>query len=127
MKAHNNITLKFIMDTPMNRLKFTDFAFVKSGRDKWSSMKLDALQELMPPNDVQYLVRTFNGATQDITVALRWYQRGLTDVEKLVRLVKTKNEVALNAMSSNDNADYDIDRLKEKRGPYYEKDGHQIW
>jgi len=88
----------YILQTPMESLRFGDFAALKSGRDRFSKLRLPALREMVPDNSFTSGTKAFDNDKQ-LAACLRWVLRGLP-VEKAIRKVKTDEEVTRNAIGS---------------------------
>lgn len=81
----------------MSKLKFKDFMALKTyGRDKYSNIKLEVLQQIVSSDIVQIALKEFPEDKANQTTMLRWICRGL-HVDKAIRKVKTDMEVSLNA------------------------------
>jgi ribonuclease HI len=83
-----------IVKTPMESLRFRDFASLKvGGRDQFSRIPLDRLKELVRDHSVVSEAIQDESATAS---CLRWMLRGLP-LDKAIRKVRTDLEVAENA------------------------------
>lgn len=80
-----------------SRAKFRDYAELKSGRDKFSAMKTDALLEHLAINDTPNKIKSLDISNQQ--KVLRWMARGLPE-DMAIRKVKTDLEISENANSS---------------------------
>ena len=79
-------------------LKFKDFRNLKSGRDKYSNMRIDQLAELIDVDDFCELFFVLEYEDY-VASACRWILRGLC-FEKALRKVAVDIEVSLNAKCS---------------------------
>lgn len=86
--------LTYVITTPMDRLRFRDFARLKvGGRDEYSGIRLPRLKELVPQHaEVEQTV----GDDSAVATCLRWMLRGLP-LDKAIRKVRTDLEIAENA------------------------------
>jgi ribonuclease HI len=85
-----------IENTPMESLSFKDFLQLKSGRDRFSKMKLADLKTAVSHSDCQSVSSVFADDPKAEATCLRWILRGLT-AEKAIRKIKTDAEVASKA------------------------------
>ncbi len=90
-------SLQRIIETPIDRLKFRDFARLKSGRDRYSAMRLPLLREAV--DEHQAVTEVFADDTEAEAKCLRWFLRGL-DAAKAIRKVKTDREITANVLRS---------------------------
>lgn len=88
-----------VIQTPMNSLRFRDFVTLKSGRDCWSAMRLNALRELVAIDDVRQVTDEWADDEREQAKCLRWIVRGLP-LDKAIRKVRTDAEVRDNAISA---------------------------
>jgi hypothetical protein len=82
------------------KAKFGDFVALKSGRDEFSSMKLDALVEAVGAPEVEEIRATFAGlgsdqSTIETAKTIRWMLRGLP-LKMALRKTEVDREVTLN-------------------------------
>ena len=93
-----------INSTKENKLKFKDFAGLKTGGiDKYSRAKAEVLEEELPKETVDFLRGEFPTDTdseKEYVSALRWAARGLLP-NHAARKVKTDCEIANNAIGVN--------------------------
>jgi ribonuclease HI len=95
----NKSQLERIIDTPMEALRFRDFANLKvGGWDGFSRLKLNSLQKRVPPETFTTVASEFEDSSKQAT-CLRWCLRGLP-VEKAIRKVKTDIEIGENVRAS---------------------------
>jgi hypothetical protein len=87
--------LEYVVQAPMDALRFKHFVALKSGRDEFSRLRLSKLIELAG-EDAAAIASEYIDDDKSIAACLRWVLRGLP-VEKAVRKVKTDLEVAENA------------------------------
>lgn len=78
--------LQYVIQTPMERLRFRDFMELKCGWDEYSKLRLPALREMVP--DHQLVDVTLEGDDKQIAACLRWMLRGLP-IDKAIRKVNT--------------------------------------
>lgn len=93
-------TVREVEDRPMESLRFRDFARLKSGRDKFSAMRLPELLALVVPSaeTLAALTAQFPEETDQAKV-LRWMARGLS-ADKAMRKVATDLEITANAVDA---------------------------
>jgi hypothetical protein len=89
--------IKKINETPMERLRFADFANLKvgGGKDAYSRLSYARLIEMIDEATLATLTEQL-GDSASVAKAIRWHLRGLTS-DKAIRKVKTDAEVSLNA------------------------------
>lgn len=80
---------------PMEQLRFKHFANLKSGRDKFSRLKLAQLREMISAEAYEAVVAEF-GDGKTAEKCLRWICRGLNS-DKAIRKVHTDLEIGGNA------------------------------
>lgn len=88
--------LDYVIRTPMERLKFRDFARLKSGRNDMSNLRLPQLRRLVP--DHAAVDAVFEKDAQRAS-CLRWVLRGLP-LDKAIRKVETDAEIAASAIEA---------------------------
>lgn len=76
-----------------NIAKFKDYANLKSGRDKYSRMKYDALKSLISTSDFNVLKEEFHDDAS-IASAIRWLLRGLPLKSTIHKLNVDKEVIA---------------------------------
>lgn len=77
------------------KLRFRDFAALKTyGRDKVSSMKMDALKDVVTGEELEKIQGSV--CEEDIITTLRWIKRGLL-VNHAIHKVKVDREITNNA------------------------------
>ena len=81
--------IRRLNETPMEQLRFRDFAHLKSGHDAYSRMSLATLREGVSLADREIL----DALGDDAIKGYRWLARGL-DAERAVRKVKTDREIS---------------------------------
>lgn len=86
--------LQYVIQTPMDRLRFRDFMELKCGWDEYSKLRLPALREMAPEHE---LVDVVFEDDKQIAACLRWMLRGLR-IDKAIRKVNTDEEIARNAI-----------------------------
>lgn len=93
-------TVQEVEDRPMEMLRFRDFARLRSGRDRFSAMRLPELQATVGPSaeTLAALAAEFP-AQADQAKVLRWMARGLSP-DKAMRKVATDIEIAQNAIDA---------------------------
>jgi hypothetical protein len=87
--------LQYVIQTPMEHLRFRDFMELKCGWDEYSKLRLPALREMAPEHELVDVVLEEN--ERQIAACLRWMLRGLP-IDKAIRKVQTDEEVARNAI-----------------------------
>ena len=90
-KKIDSATAKF---KRIKKPKFKDFLQLKSGRDKFSSMKFSALSEQVEPTVLTEIRNDFEDET-NAAKALRWHLRGLS-VKDAIHKINVDLEVAIN-------------------------------
>ncbi len=88
-------TVDYIAVTPMDQLRFKDFAKLRSGRDQFSAMRITALQGAVSFADREQIELAF-AEPCDQSKAYRWILRGLP-LDKAIRKVRTDQEITANA------------------------------
>ena len=93
-----------IKNTPMDQLRFRDFAALKvpKGSDEYSRKRHATLLKMLDERDVALIDAAFaDGDTPQThqAAAYRWCLRGL-DAEKAIRKVKTDLEIRDNAIGA---------------------------
>jgi ribonuclease HI len=96
--------MQVVCSTPLDKLRFRDFARLKSGRDQYSKLRLPALAALVDP-EARKLAEAEFGRDRERAKCLRWVLRGLP-VAAAVCKVKVDLEIT--------------DRAIEKRLEVYE-------
>lgn len=88
-----------VASAPMDQLRFRDFMSLKSGYDKFSRLKHNALISLVDNEVVEKVTEECQGDIATIDKTIRWILRGLP-LDKAIRKVKTDLEVAENAIKA---------------------------
>lgn len=84
-----------INNSAPGKLKFRDFAALKTyGRDKVSSMKMDALKDVVSGEELEKIQGSV--CEEDVITTLRWIKRGL-NVDHAIHKVKVDREITNNA------------------------------
>jgi ribonuclease HI len=79
--------------------KFSDFAKLKSGYDRFSDLTLANLQKISP-SEISNTVKAYMYDEYWQAKALRWYLRGLP-INLAIKKILVDQEISLNAMSKN--------------------------
>ncbi len=88
-------SVDYVAATPIERLRFKDFAKLKSGRDQFSVMRIAALQGAVSFANREQIELAF-AEPCDQSKAYRWILRGLPS-DKAIRKVRTNQEITANA------------------------------
>lgn len=91
----SSIEIQKLNNRNINSIKFKDMMSLKSGRDKFSSLKYEKLIEGLDNNIIDNIKKEFNEDIPNVEKTLRWIKRGLKP-ELSIRKVKTDLEVAEN-------------------------------
>ncbi|MHA1253722.1 MAG: hypothetical protein ACTSRP_27395, partial [Candidatus Helarchaeota archaeon] len=95
VKPSTREAISKLNNTPMNKLRFKDFARLKvGGFDKFSKMKMDKLDSIISAED-KILIENELTDENLILQAKRWVARGL-EVRKSIRKVKTDQTIKNN-------------------------------
>jgi ribonuclease HI len=105
-------TLQVARSTPADKLRFRDLAGLKSGRDRYSKLRLPALSEMVDAEARRLVEAEFR--EEDRARVYRWMLRGLP-VAAAVRKVKVDLEIAENARGRARKRRGDWDDLDEGR------------
>lgn len=90
--------IRYIQGCSMDALRFRDFARLRSGRDRFSLMRISELQDLVGlPAETQGTVASKFPAQADQAKVLRWMARGLS-LDKAMWKVTTDLEIAQNVI-----------------------------
>jgi ribonuclease HI len=76
--------------------KFKDYANLKSGRDEFTSKKINDLKKLIPEESIKEIDKNWDGNDTYLAKVYRWYLRGLP-VEMALKKVRTDAEIEENA------------------------------
>lgn len=84
-----------------NKAKFRDFADVRSGRDRFSSVKLTELRDAVPTASVEFALSRMSKVAEtdrdaELAKTLRWMLRGLP-ADMAIRKTEVDREITLNA------------------------------
>ncbi|MBX9790525.1 MAG: hypothetical protein K2Y37_16520 [Pirellulales bacterium] len=93
-----SMDIENLNSSPIETLRFSDFAGLKSGRDEFSPLSLEQLRERVTAIDVEKVSESFPDLKSQAN-CLRWILRGL-DTDKAIRKVKTDAEVSANSAYS---------------------------
>lgn len=83
--------LEKLKSWPIDKLRRSDFAAVKSGRDSVSAMPKAQLIAVALPHDYEKICVTFDKEKYQLSV-LRWMQRGLS-LDKAIRKIEEDREI----------------------------------
>ncbi len=88
-----------IVKTPMRDLTFTDFATLRSGRDRFSTTRFAELRAGVLPNEYARVKLAFP-KRRELKSCLRWMLRGLP-IDKAIRKVAVDRAIQSNCRRAN--------------------------